>query len=290
MASHATQKVILITGTSSGFGLLAAARLASRGHFVYATMRDLKKQQALLDEAARRGGQVLARELDVTKPATITRVLDEIKERQGHIDVVVNNAGFGMGGFFEDLGDDEVRQQMEVNFFGVQNVCRQVIPMMRGRRQGQIINISSIAGQTGTPSLGAYNASKWALEGFSESLYHEMAPFGVKVVLVEPGSYPTKIFSENARYGRGYHDPQSPYYAYSQSLRAFVDRYLVHSNRNPEDVAALIERVINTANPKLRYVSDFSSWLRIAGGRVIPPSFYNYIFRRLIYANHKHPV
>ena len=290
MASHDTQKVILITGTSSGFGLLAGARLASRGHFVYATMRDVNKQQLLLDETAKRGGQVSVRELDVTKPSTISKVLDEIKERHGHIDAVVNNAGFGMGGFFEDLDEAEIRHQFEVNFFGVQNVCRQVIPLMRQRRQGQIINISSIAGQTGTPSLGAYNASKWALEGFSESLYHELFPFGIKVVLVQPSSYPTKIFSDNARYGRNYNNSESPYYEFSQSLKVFVETHLVNSKKDSEEVAALIERIINCRNPRLRYVSDISAGLRILANRIIPPPVYSYLLRRYIYANRKYSI
>ena len=286
-----TSQVILITGTSSGFGLLTAVRLVWLGHIVYATMRDTSKQQLLLEEAAKRGAaRIQVRELDVTKPSTIKKVVDEIKEKHNHIDVLVNNAGFGLGGFFEDLTQEEIRHQMEVNFFGVQNVCREVIPLMRERRQGQIINISSIAGQSGTPALGAYNASKWALEGFSESLYHELALFGVQVVLVEPGSYPTNIFSGNARYSEGFDNSQSPYFQMSQKLRAFVKKEMAKNKKDPKDIACLIERIINTKNPKLRYVSDFSSWLRIIVGKILPPSIYNYIFRKVIYGDSKHTL
>ena len=283
MSRHDTQKAILITGTSSGFGLLFAARLSAQGHLVYATMRDLKKQQPLLDEAAKRGGQVLVRQLDVTRPDSVKAVVDEIKDRHGHIDVVINNAGFGLGGFFEDLDESEIRGQMEVNFFGVQNVCRQVVPLLRARGEGLIINISSIAGLTATPCLGSYNASKWALEGFCESLYYELSPFGVKVVIVEPGTYPTKIFTDNARYGKNYHNPQSPYYPYSCRLENFVQDHVQKSKKDPEDVARLVERIIATPNPRLRYVSDFSSWVRAMASRIIPPSWYNFIFRRCIY-------
>jgi NAD(P)-dependent dehydrogenase (short-subunit alcohol dehydrogenase family) len=284
------QKVVLITGTSSGFGLLTAIRLAAAGHFVYATMRDVSKAELLLQEVKKRGGQVILRALDVTKPNTIAKVVEEIKEHHHHLDVVINNAGFGLGGFFEDLSDEEIRSQMEVNFFGVQNVCRAVIPMMRTRRQGKIINISSIAGQSGTPSLSAYNASKWALEGFSESLYHEMAMFGVQVVLIEPGSYPTKIFSDNARYGKSFNDPNSPYYAMSQKLAKFVKAEMDKSKKDPEDVARLIEQVVNAKNPRLRYVSDFLSGMRVMAGKVVPPSIYNYIFRKVIYGDFKNTV
>jgi NAD(P)-dependent dehydrogenase (short-subunit alcohol dehydrogenase family) len=284
------QKVILITGTSSGFGLLAAARLSAQGHFVYATMRDVNRKQLLLDEVGKRGGQVLVRELDVTKPATIVKIIDEIKQHHGHIDAVVNNAGFGLGGFFEDLSEDEIRRQMEVNFFGVQNVCRQVLPLMRERKQGHIINISSIAGQTATPCLGAYNSSKWALEGFSESLYYEVRQFGIHVVLVEPGSYPTKIFRENACYGKNYHNPQSPYYHFSQRLQSFVEKHIRTSKKNPEDVAQLIERIICSNRPRLRYISDVSSTIRVMTSKVLPPSLYEFIFRKVIYGNSQHTV
>ena len=283
MTRHDTQKVILITGTSSGFGLLTSARWASRGHFVYATMRDLSKQQLLLDEVAKRGGQVQVRELDVTKPATIKKVIDEIKDRHYHIDVLVNNAGFGLGGFFEDLSEDEIRQQMEVNFFGVQNVCRQVIPLMRQRKQGKIINMSSIAGQTASPCFSTYNASKWALEGFSESLHHEMKLFGVDVVLVEPGSYPTKIFFENARYAKNFDNPQSSYHTLNQHLKNMTLDYIHQLKKNPEEVAVLIEKIINTENPKLRYISDFSSWLHVFWHKILPDSIYGYFLRRALY-------
>ena len=283
--SNNSPKVILITGTSSGFGLLIAARLAAQGHFVYATMRDLNKQQPLMDEVSKRGGQVFISGLDVCKPTTINPVIEEIKTRHKHIDVVINNAGFGFAGFFEDLAEEEIRHQMEVNFFGVQNVCRQVLPLMRDHRRGLIINISSIAGQTATPCLGAYNASKWALEGFSESLYYEVAPFGIKVVLVEPGSYPTKIFTENARYGKNYNNPNSPYYQFSQRLKMFVEKHIRNSKRNPEDVAQLVERIINTPNPRLRYISDYSSLMRVLISKILPPSIYALIFRKVIYGN-----
>ena len=227
------------------------------------------------------------RELDVTKPATIQAVVQEIKMKYQRIDVLVNNAGFALGGFFEDLSEEEIRRQMEVNFFGVQNVCREVVPLMRQQKSGRIINISSIAGQSGTPSLGAYNSSKWALEGFSESLYHELRNFGVQVVLVEPGPYPTKIFSDNARYCRGFDNPQSPYFSFSQKLKAFVKKEFVKNKRNPEDIAVLIEKIIDTKNPRLRYVPDLSSWMRLVAGKIIPPALYNYLLRKVVYGNSK---
>lgn len=283
MNADASSKIILITGCSSGFGLLSAVQLAKRGWKVYATMRNTSAAQELLDKAAEHKTSVIVRALDVTKPETIDAIVREIKEKHGRIDVLINNAGFGLGGFFEDLSDADIRRQFDVNFFGVQQVCREVIPMMRQERSGLIINISSIAGQTGTPALGAYNASKWALEGFSESLYHELALFNIKVVLVEPGSYPTKIFSGNARYSEGFDDPKSPYFKLSQALRAYVKREMARNKKDPQDVARLIERIIDTPRPRLRYIPDLASRLRVMLAKIMPPPLYNYIFRKVIY-------
>jgi short-subunit dehydrogenase len=279
------QKVILVTGCSSGFGLLTVVRLAAQGHFVWATMRDLNKRKTLEKELDRRNILAFIRELDVTKPASIKKVVDEIQKTHFHIDVLINNAGFGIAGFFEDLKEEEIRAQMDVNFFGVQNVCRQVIPVMRARSRGKIINISSIAGQVSTPCLGAYNASKWALEGFSESLYHELAMFGISVVLVEPGLYPTEIFTSNAQYAANFDNAQSPYFPFSQKLKNVTMENLRKIKRDPDDVARIIEKIINDPHPRLRYVSDFSSWSRIVIQKMMPPHLFGSIFRRLAYAD-----
>ena len=182
MTQNKNSKIILITGCSSGFGLLTAARLSVKGHRVFATMRSLNKKQELLDEVKARDGKVQILELDVTKEATIQAAVQRIEQEFGRIDVLVNNAGFGIGGFFEDLSEDDIRIQMETNFFGVQNVTRHVIPFMRRQKSGIIINISSIAGLYALPAFGAYNASKWSLEGFSESLRHELRFFGIQVL------------------------------------------------------------------------------------------------------------
>jgi len=279
------QKVILITGCSSGFGLLTAVRLASRGHFVWATMRDLSKTKELQEALAENNTQAYIRQLDVTSPQSIKNVVDEINQRHSHIDVVINNAGFGIAGFFEDLTQDEIRSVMETNFFGVQNVCREVIPLMRKHKHGKIINISSIAGRVATPCLGAYNASKWALEAFSESLYHELGLFGIQVVVVEPGSYPTKIFTKNEHYCASFENKQSPYFHFSQRLKEIAAEKLNNLKTNPDHVAKLVEKIIDDPHPKLRYISDFSSASRVWAQNTLPPSFLTKIFRRLIHAN-----
>jgi NAD(P)-dependent dehydrogenase (short-subunit alcohol dehydrogenase family) len=279
------QKVILITGCSSGFGLLTAVRLAAQGHFVWATMRDLSKKQSLEDALVIHQAQAFIRELDVTKPESIKNVVEEIHKTHAHIDVLINNAGYGIAGFFEDLTDEEIRAQMETNFFGVQNVCREVIPLMRQRRQGKIINISSIAGQVASPCLGAYNTSKWALEAFSESLCFELGLFGISVSLVEPGSYPTKIFTDNARYAKNLDNPQSPYYHFSQRLKNIAQKYTRKINRDPDVVARLIVSIVHQSHPRLRYVSDFSSWMRIVVQKNMPSCLFRYLIRRFLHAD-----
>ena len=278
------QKIILITGCSSGFGLLTAARLATRGHIVWATVRDLARKAPLVKELAKRNTQAVIRELDVTKPATIKNVVEEIQKMHGRIDVLINNAGYGIGGFFEDLSEEDIRRQMEVNFFGVQNVCREVIPLMRQRLQGKIINISSISGQVATPCLGAYSASKWALEAFSESLYFELGLWGISVCLVEPGSYPTNIFTHNAHYAKNFDNAQSPYFPFSQKMKNMLQQSISKLNRDPEDVARLIEKIIHKSHPRLRYVSDFSSWARVMMQKILPSRLTASIFRRVFYA------
>lgn len=272
------QKVILITGCSSGFGLLTAVHLAAQGHFVWATVIDLSQKQALEDELAKCQAQAFIRTLDVTKPSTIKNVVEEIQKTHFHIDVLINNAGYAIGGFFEDLTDEEIRAQMEVNFFGAQNVCREVIPLMRRHKKGKIINISSVGAQAATPCLGAYNSSKSALEGFSESLYFELALFGISVVLIEPGAYPTNIYTDNARYTKNLNNFQSPYYHFSQKMYGIAQKSIGQFKRDPQEVAKLIERIIDRPHPRLRYVSDFSSWLRMMTQKMLPPRLMANIF------------
>ena len=275
--------VILITGCSSGFGLLMAARLSSRGHKVIATMRDLNKSGALKEEVGRRDGEVDILSLDVTNKENIKSVITEIGAKYGNIDVLINNAGYGLGGFFEDLTDEEIREQFETNFFGVQNVTREVIPLMRAKRKGKIINISSIAGINASPAFSGYNASKWALEGFSESLRHELKFFGIDVLLVEPGTYKTKIFYENARYGKNFHNENSPYYPASIFLEKKVRDYVDDCFKEPEDVAALVEKLINSKNPSFRNIPDIETKFLYFFRKSLPYSIFSRLYQRILF-------
>ncbi len=280
-------KVILITGCSSGFGLLTAARLAAKGHQVIATMRTLEKQLTLRNHVKKIGAEVDIKQLDVTDVASVKKTIAEIAAQYGNIDVLVNNAGYGLGGFFEDLTDEEIRQQMETNFFGVQNVTRAVIPLMRQRKNGKIINISSVAGFSSSPGFGAYNASKWALEGFSESLRYELKFFGIDVLLIEPGTYKTKIFFENARYAKSFNNEDSPYFPISQHLKKKVMDFVEDCYKDPEEIPIMVEKLIYAKNPPFRNIPDIETqvqhWLR----KLLPFRVFSWIIQTALFRDLK---
>ncbi|MEI8011758.1 MAG: SDR family NAD(P)-dependent oxidoreductase [Candidatus Omnitrophota bacterium] len=283
--------VIIITGCSSGFGLLASARLSAAGHRVHACVRDLKKCEALHAETASRGGssKLSIHVMNVADPVSIKAAVAEVISCEGVIDVLINNAGFGIGGFFEDLSDEDWRQQFDTNFFGVLNVTREVLPFMRRHRSGRIINISSLSAFSGMPAFSAYVSSKWALEGFSESLNMELKPFGIDVLLVEPGSYRTKIFSDNARYAKNFNNQNSPYYAMSVGLQSFVNKYLRRSHRSPEEVAIVLEALATKKHVRFRNIIGVVSRLRYWVVRHIPFEFYAWIVNRILsWGNQRH--
>lgn len=286
---HREKKVILITGCSSGFGLLIAARLSTSGHHVFATMRNLDNRSDLYEAVRRRGGQINFLPLDVTNHASIKAVVSHIGSQFGNIDVLINNAGYGVGGFFEDLSENDIRQQMDVNFFGAQDVIRQVIPFMRVKRRGRIINISSVAGFSASPCFGAYNSSKWALEGFSESLRHELKLFGIDVLLVEPGTYRTKIFYENAHYAKNFSDPNSPYFLVSSFLEKKVRNYVDNLKKDPEDVARLVEKLIYASNPPFRNHPDWESRMLYILKRFLPFRIYETIIQKALFSDIRLP-
>ncbi len=183
-----TNKVWFITGTSKGFGRIWAEAALARGDRVAATARDVNTLAPLVD---RYGDQVLAITLNVDDKAAVDAAIAQTIARFGQIDVAINNAGYGLFGAIEEISEAEARAQMETNFFGALWVSQAVLPQMRKQGFGRIIQVSSIGGVNAFATLGLYHASKWALEGFSQSLAAEVAPFGIKVTLVEPAGYAT---------------------------------------------------------------------------------------------------
>ena len=284
------RKIILITGCSSGFGMISAARLSSLGNTVYASMRDLSKSDDLKLELERRDTSCHIIELDVCDDVSIKNTINMISEQEGKLDILINNAGYGIGGFFEDLSEQEIRDQFETNFFGVQKVTRNVLPLMRKTAMKsnhlfstKIINVSSAQGRSALPGLGAYGASKFALEGFSEGLFFELQPFGIEVVILEPGTYSTKAIDENSKEANAGLRLESPYLEYTNRLKDLHSKILDTRRGvgDPEDVAIIIEKIIKRKKNKIRYLAGYQAKTRVWLRSLLPFNWFSKIILKL---------
>lgn len=246
------QSVALVTGSSSGFGLLTCIALAKEGFRVIASMRNPEKAETLLAAASRAGVDHLLEviQLDVTDFDHIQQAVQHIVARHGRIDLLVNNAGYAAAGFVEELALDEWKRQFDANFFGMVAVTKSVLPYMRTRMKGTIINLSSISGRFGFPGLSPYAASKHAVEGFSESLRLEMLPYNLHVVLIEPGSYKTGIWSKGTAQVK--RNPDSPYAEQLRLIDRQVER-IIAAAPEPDEVIATIVKAATSPRPRLRY-------------------------------------
>src|SRR5271157_608511 len=265
------QKVMVITGSSSGIGLLTAIEFTQNGYRVVATMRDLGRSSPL-EEAAQKAGvraRLDLRRLDVTEFDSIGRVVDAIARDHGRIDVLVNNAGFSVAGFGEDLSLTDYRYQFETNFFATVAMSKAALPVMRRQKSGHIIQVGSVAGRVATPLLSAYCSSKHALEGFSESLRIETHSLGIRVVLVEPGAFDTDIWTRNVTVAAGALDPNSPNKDRSQRFTEFVKQSAKH-RRDASEVARLILRIAKDPNHKLRYLIGTDAKMQVWLKRLMP--------------------
>ncbi len=248
------KNIALITGASSGFGFLTVVSLAKEGYEVYATMRNLDK--AILYEESEIPERVKERihihKLDVTDETSI-KELKQLVESLGRLDVLVNNAGYAGGGFCEEVSVQEYRDQFETNVFGVMGVTQAVLPTMREQGFGKILTMSSISGRVGFPGVSPYASSKFAVEGYSESLRLEMKPYGVQVALIEPGSFKTNIWSTGRSVSEQSLQSSSPYASYMEK----IEKQLEESESDmgdPQDVADLIVELSKKKElTKLRY-------------------------------------
>ena len=265
------ERIAVVTGSSSGIGLLTAVELALNGYRVVATMRNLGSS-GKLEEAAQKAGvreRIEVRRLDITEFQSLPEAVEAIVRDHGRIDVLVNNAGFCVAGFAEDMTLAELRQQLETNFFGNVAMTKAALPIMRAQKSGHIITVTSVGGLLGQPMLSAYSASKYALEGWSESLRLETHSLGIRVALVEPGAYDTDIWERNVVIARGSLDPASPNKERSQRFAEFV-KGSAKRRRDARDVAKLIVRIARDANPKLRYLIGGDAKMQIWLKRVVP--------------------
>jgi short-subunit dehydrogenase len=255
------KKVSVVTGSSSGIGYETALILARNGFITYATMRDTKKGLSLNSVAKKENLQLKILQLDVTDESSVNKAIKSIYAESEQIDVLVNNAGYGLVGAFEDISMDEMKLQFETNFFGIIRVTQAVLPIMRNQNSGKIVNISSGAGRFGFPTGSIYVSTKFAVEGLSESLAYEVEPFGIKIILVEPGVIKTNFFNASIMAKKSL-DSNSPYSKIFQNMEYGLGKMLENGS-SPELVAKAVLDAIVDKNPKLRYPAggDVEQWL-----------------------------
>ena len=235
-------KVWFITGTSKGFGRVWAEAALERGDRVAATARDIKTLAPLVD---RYDDRVAALPLDVNDRAAVFSTVAEAHRRFGQIDVAINNAGYGLFGAIEEISEAEARAQIETNLFGALWVTQAVLPIMRAQGSGHIIQVSSIGGLNAFPTVGLYHASKWGLEGFSQSLAAEVAPFGIKVTLVEPAGYATEWSGPSAKRAE-------PLPAYEPARQAILAFRANNTPGDPDATGSAILKIVDAKEPPLR--------------------------------------
>jgi NAD(P)-dependent dehydrogenase (short-subunit alcohol dehydrogenase family) len=262
------RRVALVTGASSGFGRAIAARLAERGWRTFGTSRSPAPD--------RDGVEMIP--MDVACDASVDAGVSAVLHASGRIDVLVNNAGAGYAGALEDTTIEEARAQFEVNFFGVHRVCRAVLPGMRSRRSGRIVNVSSLGGRVSVPFQGIYCASKFAVEAYTEALRMEVRPFGIGVAMIEPGDYATG-FTAQRRMAAG----TGPDSAYAERCRRAVEQMARDESANT-DLEPVVRRVlaaIDAHDPALRYpVAGVAQRLVCALHPVIPQRWFEALLMR----------
>ena len=243
-------KTVLITGCSSGFGLLTTVTAAKAGFNVIATMRNLKKidrlQKALTD------ANVTAKieKLDITNHSDIVAIV----EKYPKIDILINNAGILMGGSFLNLSDAEQRNVFETDYFGPVAMAKAVAPLMIDRKEGMIINVASLAGRLGHMFNSAYGSAKHALIGFSKSIRLELRPFNIKVISIEPGYHKTSVIGNNAYLSENFHDRKSPMFHYNRGFFKIMTKDVIPRAGDPQKVADKIVKIMQTDNPKPHYL------------------------------------
>ena len=272
------EKIALVTGCSSGIGFETALELSRADYFTYATMRNTSKAGKIQEIAKKENLKLQVIELDVDKEESIKSAVKKIQEQKGRIDVLVNNAGYGLFGCLEDVSMDELKAQFETNFFGVVRLIQEIAPTMRKQGSGIIVNVSSVAGRIGFPGTPAYISSKFALEGLSECMRYELSPFGIKTIIIEPGVIKTNFFSAMKVSER---KQDSPYKEITEKVMNGV-KMMAEMGTPPDEVAKTILKAIQTEKPLPRYIvgSDASMFLE-AKKMKTDIEFENYIKKEL---------
>ena len=273
------EDVALVTGCSSGIGLETAISLAREGHFTYATMRNMKKSEDLDKIVHDEDLPIKILELDVDDEESIDNTIAKIMEEKGRIDTLVNNAGWGMWGTVEDVSIEEFKQQFETNFFSIIRMIQKVAPIMRKQKSGNIVNVSSVAGRIGFPVSPAYISSKFALEGLSECLRFELGPFGINVIIIEPGVIKTNFFDSMKMAKKSNSD--SVYNEITSKVVSGV-KMMAEMGTDPKEVANIIIKSINEQNPLPRYIVGNDAMMFLEAKKMKTDiEFENYIKKEL---------
>ena len=271
-------KTVLVTGASSGIGEATAFYLATKGYKVIGTSRDKNRLINLKDQSKANGNEVDIEELDINSETSVTRAIHDIKNKYGHIDVLVNNAAYGLWGPAQTFSMKELRSQFETNFFGTFLMCKTILPYMLQKERGTIINISSVLGKISTPFNGGYAATKFALEGLSEAMRFELWPFGIRIVLVEPGLFKTN-FKDNQIIAAKAECSEFPYIDLISNYR---NKRKSHEflSKNPISVAKVIHKIVRSKNPRFRYKVGIETILGTLGSNILPERIYQSIISR----------
>ncbi|MBV8756994.1 MAG: SDR family oxidoreductase [Deltaproteobacteria bacterium] len=280
-------KIVLITGATAGIGRTTALHLASQGHHVIATGRKPAELAKLAQEhtAARAsattpGGRIDTLLLDVTSAASIASAVAEVEKLTGGrgLDVLVNNAGFGVLGPTSEIDDAEMRRQYETNVFGLMNVTRAFLPRMIERRAGRVVNVSSVGGRLTLPYFGVYNSTKYAVESLSDALRYELRPFGIDVTMIEPGvirtNFEATAVSGMDRFSRTAYAPAMAKY---EQMSKTADRFA----SNPIVIAKAIAKAVNARRPAARYVAPWSTNLALFMQTVLPTRVWDWAMRKV---------
>ncbi len=266
-------KTIFITGTSSGIGRATVRHFSSNGWRVVATMRNPDKETQM-----QHWPNVVLKPLDVTQYDSIEHTIAETIKHFGQIDVLVNNAGYGAIGVFEASTPEQIQRQFDTNVFGLMNVIRAIIPHFRERKGGTIINVTSIGGRVTFPLYSVYHGTKWAVEGFSESLHYELKPFNIKVKNVAPGPIKTDFYDRSQDLFRK--EGLNDYKEYEQRVLGNTKNFGTNAP-GPEVVAKTIWKAANDNNFRLRYASDFLGRFTLFMRKLVPLSWFFGIIRML---------
>jgi NAD(P)-dependent dehydrogenase (short-subunit alcohol dehydrogenase family) len=269
---------VLVTGAAGSLGLETALTLAGRGFRVFAGVRDPADHAGIREAARQRGVPVEAMTLDVSNEASVAAAVGRVVDAAGGLYGVVNNAGIQMRGYFEDLDEAEIRRVFEVNLFGAMRVTRHALRHLRAAGCGRIVMMSSIAGRLGSMGLSAYVASKFALEGFAESLALEVEPLGIRVAIVEPGIVRTDIWGKNRRIASRALDPARPYFEWFNRAEQEADRLVQSSTLTPAVVAAEVARAMTEPRPRLRYMVGGRASLVVALRRHLPGELFERLY------------